>query len=113
MLKKLEIIVKTEKLDELKKSLSILGIKGFMITNIMGAGNQDGYTQVYRGEKYEVNLIPRIKVETVVKDEIYNETIDCIIKAVSSGNVGDGKIFVYDVYDAVRIRDGIHGDGAI
>lgn len=112
-MKKLEIIVKTEKLEELKDTLVSLGIKGLMLTNIMGFGNQKGYTQVYRGAKYTVNLLPKVKVETVVRDEICEEAIQKILDVVSTGSIGDGKIFVYNVEDAIRIRTGERGNDAI
>lgn len=112
-MKKLEIVIKSEKLEDLKDTLVGLGIKGLMLTNIMGFGNQKGYTQVYRGAKYTVNLLPKVKVETVVRDEICEEAIQRILEVVSTGSIGDGKIFVYHVEDAVRIRTGERGNDAI
>lgn len=112
-MKKLEIVIKSEKLEELKEALTEVGATGLMISNIMGFGNQRGYTQVYRGSKYKVSLLPKVKVETVVKDEIYEKAIDKILETVSTGHVGDGKIFVYDVMEVVRIRTGERGNDAI
>ena len=100
-MKKLEIIIKPEKLEDLKGILDSCGAHGLMISNIMGYGTQKGYTQMYRGTKYTVNLLPKVKVEAVVAEQI------------TTGNYGDGKIFVYDVEDAVRIRTGERGDEAL
>lgn len=112
-MKKLEIIIKAEKLEELKTTLTEFGVTGMMLTNIMGFGNQKGYTQIYRGTKYTVNLLPKVKVETVVHDDIYEAIIEKIQKEISTGNIGDGKIFVYDVFESVRIRTGERGNDAI
>lgn len=112
-MKKLEIIIKSEKLEELKTALNELGVTGMMLTNIMGFGNQRGYTQIYRGAKYTVNLLPKVKVETVVCDEIYEQVLTKIQETVTTGNIGDGKIFVYQVTEAVRIRTGERGEDAI
>ena len=112
-MKKLEVIIKPEKLECLKGVLDELGVAGLMVTNIMGYGNQKGYTQVYRGVKYSVNLLPKIKVEVVIKDEICDEAIKKIQSTITSNSIGDGKIFVYNVEDAVRIRTGERGNDAI
>ncbi|ADL52432.1 P-II family nitrogen regulator [Clostridium cellulovorans] len=112
-MKKLEIIINPGRLEELKEELNNLGIKGMMITNIMGFGNQKGTTQYYRGTEIEVNLLPKIKVEIVVSAEDLEGIIDSICKVVSTGNIGDGKIFIYNVEDAVRIRTGERGNSAI
>lgn len=105
-MKKLEIIIRPEKLEDLKDILTVSGVTGMMISNIMGFGNQMGYTRQYRGVTYSVNLVSKLRVETVVKDEIVQEIIDKVTKTLSSGNVGDGKIFVYPVEEAIRIRTG-------
>lgn len=112
-MKKLEIIIKSEKLESLKKILEGCQVSGIMITNIMGYGNQKGYTQMYRGTTYVVNLLPKVKVETVVPEEMAEQIIDQVVKEVNTGNYGDGKIFVYDVQDAIRIRTGEHGEKAL
>lgn len=112
-MKKLEIVIKPEKLDELKSLLDDCKANGVMISNIMGYGNQKGYTQVYRGTEYNVNLLPKIKVETVVINEVAEKIIEKILKVIYSGNYGDGKIFVYDVEDVVRIRTGERGEIAL
>lgn len=112
-MKKLEIIIKPEKLEALKQILSECNVSGLMVSNIMGYGNQRGYTQMYRGTEFTVNLLPKIKVETVVADERVNVIVDKIISIVASGQPGDGKIFVYSVEDAIRIRTGEKGSTAL
>lgn len=112
-MKKLEIIIRPEKLEDLKTILDNCKANGVMITNIMGYGNQKGYRQVYRGTEYNVNLLPKIKVETVVKSETAEIIITKVVKEINSGNYGDGKIFVYDVDDAIRIRTGERGVDAL
>ena len=109
-MKKLEIIIRPEKLEDLK---DILTVSGMMISNIMGFGNQMGYTHQYRGVTYSVNLVSKLRVETVVKDEIVQEIVDKVTETVSSGNVGDGKIFIYPVEEAIRIRTGEKGENAL
>ena len=112
-MKKLEIIIKPEKLEDLKGILDRCGAHGLMISNIMGYGTQKGYTQMYRGTKYTVNLLPKVKVETVVTEDIVESIISKVTEQITTGNYGDGKIFVYDVEDAVRIRTGERGDEAL
>lgn len=112
-MKKLEIIIKPEKLESLKTILEGFDANGIMVSNVMGYGNQKGYTQIYRGTKYNVNLLPKVKVETVVPKEKAEPIIDAVVKEINTGSYGDGKIFVYDVIDAVRIRTGEHGREAL
>ncbi len=112
-MKKLEIIIRPEKLEVLKEILTDCGITGMMVSNIMGFGNQMGYTQQYRGTKYSVNLVSKLRVETVVKEEAVETIIKEVSEKLSSGNVGDGKVFVYPVDEAVRIRTGERGEGAL
>ena len=110
-MKKLEIIIRPEKLEILKDILTDCGITGTMVSNIMGFGNQMGYTQQYRGNS--VNLVSKLRIETVVKDEVVDQMIKEITTKLSSGNVGDGKVFVYPVEQAVRIRTGETGENAL
>lgn len=112
-MKKLEIIIKPEKLEDLKIILDDCNVSGLNIVNSMGYGNQKGITKKYRGAEYKVNLLPKIKVETVVMNEKADEVIDRVVKEINTGNYGDGKIFVYDVEDAVRIRTGERGHDAL
>jgi nitrogen regulatory protein P-II 1 len=112
-MKKLEMVIKPEKLETLKSILDDSQSSGVMITNIMGYGNQKGFTRMYRGTTYAVNLLPKVKVETVVPDEVVEEIIDKVVKEITTGNYGDGKIFIYDVCDVVRIRTGERGEEAL
>ncbi len=107
------MIIKPEKLEDLKTILDECHASGIMITNIMGYGNQKGYKQVYRGAEYNVNLLPKVKVETVVTDDIAEHIVEKVVKEINTGNYGDGKIFIYDVEDAVRIRTGERGTEAL
>ena len=107
-MKKLEIVTRPEKLEDLRKILEEFGVTGLNIFHMEGYGNQKGYKQIYRGTEYSINLLPKVKVETVVADEKADLIIDDIVKEISTGNYGDGKIFIYDVEDAVRIRTGEH-----
>ena len=112
-MKKLEISIKTEKLEDLKGVLDTEEVNGLNLVNSMGYGNQKGIIKNYRGAEYSVNLLPKIKVETVVADEVAPKLIDKIVDEINTGHFGDGKIFVYDVEDAIRIRTGEHGTKAL
>lgn len=112
-MKKLEIIIKPEKLEDLKDILESCGANGIMISNVMGYGNQKGYKQMYRGTEYTVNLLPKVKVETVVPENTAEQIVERVVKEITTGNYGDGKIFIYDVQDAVRIRTGERGEVAL
>ena len=112
-MKKLEIIIKPERLDDLKAILEEAKVNGLMVSNILGYGNQKGYVQIYRGVEKQVNLLPKIKVETVVSPEVAEVIIDKVQKEINTGNFGDGKIFVYNVEDAIRIRTGERGKDAL
>ncbi len=110
---KLEIIIKPEKLEVLKAVLDDQKVNGVMITNIMGYGNQKGYTQMYRGSEYNVNLLPKVKVETVIAAKDTARIVEAIIKEIRTGEIGDGKIFVYEIENAIRIRTGEQGEEAL
>lgn len=112
-MKKLEMIIKPEKLDDLKVILDENQANGIMITNIMGYGSQKGFKRIYRGNEYFVNLLPKVKVETVVSDDVAEIIIEKVTKEISTGNIGDGKIFIYNVEDAVRVRTGERGETAL
>ena len=112
-MKKLEIVIKPEKLEDLKSILDESKANGIMITNIMGYGNQKGYKQVYRGTEFNVNLLPTVKVETVIDDDVAEQIVKKVVANINTGNYGDGKIFIYDVEDAVRIRTGERGEDAL
>ena len=112
-MKKLEIIIQPEKLESLKSILDENHVNGLMITNVMGYGNQKGHKKVYRGAEYNVNLLPKVKVETVIEPETAEKLIEEITSEIRTGTYGDGKIFVYEVEDAVRIRTGERGVDAL
>jgi len=112
-MKKLEIIINPEKLEDLKKILDECNANGLMITNIMGYGKQKGHKQIYRGTEITVNLLPKLKVESVVTTEVAAIIVEKVLDRIKTGNYGDGKIFIYDVDDVVRIRTGERGEDAL
>ena len=112
-MKKLEAVIKPFKLDEVKDALNNIGVQGMTITEVKGFGRQKGHTELYRGAEYVVDFIPKIKIEIIVPDNIVDEVIDVIEKAAKTGKIGDGKIFISNVDDAIRIRTGQRGEGAI
>jgi nitrogen regulatory protein P-II 1 len=112
-MKKIEAIIRHFKLDAVKESLNEHGVKGITVTEVRGFGRQKGHTEMYRGAEYTVDFIPKIKLETVVADEDAAAVIQAIVNAARTGQVGDGKIFVRDLTDAVRIRTGESGDQAL
>lgn len=112
-MKKIEAIIQPHKLDEVKEALKSVGIDGITITEVRGHGRQKGHKEVYRGMEYEVDLLPKVKVETVVSDDRMDEIVNAISAAARSGKIGDGKIFVYEVLEAVRIRNDDRGDMAL
>ncbi|AZT91467.1 P-II family nitrogen regulator [Caldicellulosiruptor changbaiensis] len=112
-MKKIECIIRPEKLEEVKDALNQLGIKGMTVSQVMGCGLQKGKTEYYRGVEININLLPKIKIELIVKDSEVDRIVDTIIKVARSGRIGDGKIFIYNVEDAVRIRTGEKGESAI
>lgn len=112
-MKKIEAVIKPFKLDEVKDALNELGIQGMTITEVKGFGRQKGHTELYRGTEYVVDFIPKIKIEIVVPDNIVEEVVRVIEKTAKTGKIGDGKIFISNVDDAVRIRTGQRGEGAI
>ena len=106
-------IIKPFKLDEVREALSAIGVQGITVTEVKGFGRQKGHTELYRGAEYTVDFLPKVKVEVVVDDATAETVVDTICKAAQSGKIGDGKIFVSSILDAVRIRTGEHGGGAI
>jgi nitrogen regulatory protein PII len=112
-MKKIEAIIKPFKLDEVREALSELGIMGLTATEVKGFGRQKGHTELYRGAEYVVDFLPKVKLDIFVKDEMVDKVIDSITKTAHTGKIGDGKIFVMNVEDAVRIRTGEKGDSAI
>jgi len=112
-LKKIEALIRPERLDPVMDALRVLGYPGVTLTEVRGHGKQKGVTQVWRGSEYRVEFIPKIKLEAVVLDEDAGKVANSIMKAARTGSSGDGKIFIYDVEDAVRIRTGEAGFQAI
>lgn len=112
-MKKLEIILRPEKLEDLKDILNESGIHGMSVTTVLGCGNQKGLREIYRGTAVNVNLIHKIKVETVIKDNLVDSLIEKVREKISTGVIGDGKIFIYNVENAIRIRTGETGEDAI
>ena len=112
-MKKIEAIIKPFKLDEVKKGLSDLGIKGMTVTEVRGFGRQRGHKEVYRGAEYQVDFVSKIKIETVLEDSVVPEAIRVIQEKARTGEIGDGKIFVLPVEEAVRIRTGESGREAL
>ena len=112
-MKKIEAIIRPEKLDVVRKALDSSGYPGIMITEIEGHGKQKGIVQQWRGEKYRVELLPKVKIELVTSDKDVDRIIKIIIEGARTGSVGDGKIFVSDIKDAIRIRTGEKGEEAI
>ena len=112
-MKKVAAIVKPFKLEEVKEALTGLGIQGMTITEVKGFGRQKGHKEVYRGAEYVVEFLPKIKIEVVVSEDLVEDTVQAIIKAASTGRIGDGKIFVSPIDDAIRIRTGESGEVAI
>ena len=112
-MKKIEAIIKPFKLDEVKEALQDLGVQGLTVTEAKGFGRQKGHTELYRGAEYIVDFLPKIKIEIVVSDEIYEDVVTKITEKARTGKIGDGKVFVAGVLDAVRIRTGENGEDAL
>jgi nitrogen regulatory protein P-II 2 len=106
-------IIKPFKLDEVREALSAVGVTGITVTEVKGFGRQKGHTELYRGAEYVVDFLPKVKIEAAVKDDILDQAIEAILKSAATGKIGDGKIFVYDLEQAVRIRTGESGPDAL
>ncbi|HYG34027.1 MAG TPA: P-II family nitrogen regulator [Clostridia bacterium] len=112
-MKKIEAIVKPFKLDEVKDALSNVGISGMTVTEVKGFGRQKGHTEIYRGSEYTVDFLPKIKIELVVGDEQTEEAVEAIVKSAKTGKIGDGKVFITHIDDAIRIRTEEKGEKAV
>ena len=112
-MKKIEAIIKPFKLDEVKDALNEIGIQGMTVTEVKGFGRQKGHTELYRGAEYIVDFIPKIKLEIVTSDDLASKVVGTIEQVAKTGKIGDGKIFVYTVDEAIRIRTGEHGETAV
>lgn len=112
-MKKLEVIIKPFKLDEVKDALQEVGIQGITITEAKGYGRQKGHTELYRGAEYVVDFLPKLKIGIVLEDELVDKAVDAILRSAATGRIGDGKIFIMPVEEAIRIRTGERGSDAI
>ena len=112
-MKQIVAVIKPFKLDDVREALSETGVHGLTVTEVNGFGRQKGHTELYRGAEYVVDFLPKLKVETVVADDLVEQAIDAIRKAAPTGKIGDGKIFVYDVEQVIRIRTGETGESAV
>ena len=112
-MKKIEAIIKPFKLDEVKEALQEVGLQGITVTEARGFGRQKGHTELYRGAEYVVDFLPKIKIEVVVEDNMVQRTVEAIVTAAKTGRIGDGKIFILPVEEAIRIRTGERGGNAI
>ncbi|MEE9543845.1 MAG: P-II family nitrogen regulator [Thermodesulfobacteriota bacterium] len=112
-MKKIEAIIKPFKLDEVKEALNEIGIQGITVSEVKGFGRQKGHTELYRGAEYVVDFLPKIKVDIIVKEELVAKVVETIVESAKTGRIGDGKVFVMNVEEAVRIRTGEKGEDAI
>jgi len=111
-MKKVEAIIKPFKLEEVKESLAEVGVQGMTVTEVKGFGRQKGHTEIYRGSEYTVDFLPKVKIEVVVADSEAESVAQAIVKAANTGKIGDGKVFITAVEEAIRIRTGESGDQA-
>ena len=112
-MKKLEAIIQPSRFESVKEALHEAGLEGMTVTEVRGHGRQKGHTEVYRGREYTVDLLPKIKIEIVLPDKLVANVVEAIVKAAKTGKIGDGKIFISSVEDAIRIRNEEHGEGAL
>lgn len=106
-------IIKPFKLDDVRESLSEIGVQGITVTEVKGFGRQKGHTELYRGAEYVVDFLPKVKIDVAIADDQLDRVIEAITKAANTGKIGDGKIFVFDIEQAIRIRTGETGDAAV
>jgi nitrogen regulatory protein P-II 1 len=112
-MKKIEAVIQPFKLDEVKDALIKIGVEGITVTEVRGHGRQKGHTEVYRGSEYKVDLLPKVKLEMVVRDALLSPVVETLSTTARTGKIGDGKIFVTTIDDAIRIRNGDHGESAL
>lgn len=112
-MKKIEAIIKPFKLNEVKDALHEIGVQGMSVTEVKGFGRQKGHTEIYRGSEYTVDFLPKVKIEIVLADSQIDSAVEAIVKAAKTGKIGDGKVFVYEVNDAIRIRTDERGESAV
>ena len=112
-MKKVEAIIKPFKLDEVKDGLASIGVKGLTISEVKGFGRQKGHTELYRGAEYEIDFLPKIKLDIIVSDDMVTKVVDAIIESAKTGKIGDGKIFILPMEEVIRIRTGERGEDAL
>jgi nitrogen regulatory protein P-II 1 len=112
-MKKIEAIIKPFKLEDVKEALSAMGVEGMTVSEVKGFGRQKGHTEIYRGSEYTVDFLPKIKIEVVLADAMVNSAVDAIVKTAKTGKIGDGKVFVSTIENAVRIRTEETGEAAV
>ncbi len=112
-MKQIVAIIKPFKLDEVREALADVGVHGLTVTEVKGFGRQKGHTELYRGAEYVVDFLPKLKIEAVVSDDVLEQVVDAVREAAYTGKIGDGKIFIFDVEQVIRIRTGETGDAAI
>jgi nitrogen regulatory protein P-II 1 len=112
-MKKIEAIIQPHKLEDVKEALKAIGIDGMTVTEVRGHGRQKGHKEIYRGQEYQVDLLPKIKLEMVIPVARYDEVISTLVSSARTGKIGDGKIFVFDVAEAIRIRNDERGESAL
>ncbi|HUJ51883.1 MAG TPA: P-II family nitrogen regulator [Bryobacteraceae bacterium] len=112
-MKKIEAIIQPHKLEDVKEALKAIGVDGMTITEVRGHGRQKGHKEVYRGMEYQVDLLPKVKVEMVISDQRADEVVKTVVNSARTGKIGDGKVFVYDVAEAIRIRNDDRGEAAL
>ncbi|MFZ4535811.1 P-II family nitrogen regulator [Propionivibrio sp.] len=112
-MKMITAIIKPFKLDEVREALSVIGVQGITVTEVKGFGRQKGHTELYRGAEYVVDFLPKVKVEAAIQDSILDQVIEAIEKSAGTGKIGDGKIFVFDIEQVIRIRTGETGEEAL
>jgi len=112
-MKKIEAIIRAERLQPVQDALDELGVSGLTVTEVMGCGRQKGYTEQYRGSRANISLLPKLKVESVVPNEIVDTSVDAIVAAAYTGETGDGRVFVWDIEQAIRIRTGERGEETV
>lgn len=112
-MKKIEAIIRPFRIDDVREALAEIGVKGMTLTEVKGYGRQKGHTELYRGSEYQIDFLPKIKIEVVVANTLTDKVVDTIMNAARTGQVGDGKIFVYDIEDVIRVRTGESGEDAL
>ena len=112
-MKRIEAIIQPHKLDDVREALKAIGVDGMTIYDVRGHGRQKGHKEIYRGQEYEVDLLPKVKIEIVIAEERVEETVNALVDSARTGKIGDGKVFIYAVEEAVRIRSNDRGEAAL